>query len=99
MLTTHAITQLNQRLKNTGADITSICANLNRIAQLYKFSSVAVIVKTLDKVYFDEYTRSNGNLIVAIIRNGLITTVFLRRDYQPMTCDKLGVSEVIALPE
>jgi hypothetical protein len=39
-------------------------------------------------------TVSNGNLVVAIIRDGIVSTVMLRRENQPMTADAMRVNFV-----
>jgi hypothetical protein len=46
-----------------------------------------------DKNYYAR-RESNGNLVVAIIRKGIVCTVMLRRDNQPATPESMSVENV-----
>lgn len=72
---------------------------LGRVVQecrrLTRANSVAVLVARLDE-HRGGLIGSNGNMVWAIVRDGVVTTVMLRRDDQPATKVALHVDYVAA---
>lgn len=99
MLTTHATQRATDRMTQAGVDPTPILASAERIALAYPGISLAVRLTVLPEHHGDttsprDERDSNGNEVWAILRNGHVTTIMLRRDTQPRTTEAFGVNRV-----
>ena len=90
---THAIERLDQRVTAEEAKVAlSRCA---KAAAQYS-GSVAVICHTLNQQRGQAWgQKSNGDLVIGIIRGGHLKTVFLRRSTQTNTTSSLRVDRLV----
>lgn len=87
----HATERLMGRL--TDVDINSISDRAEYFADTHPTGSWAVLVYRCDAFMCDP-TLSNGDSVVAIIRDGRVVTLMYRRSTQPFTPEALRVDDV-----
>lgn len=99
----HAAERAIERLAQVGIDPKVITTAAQRVADMKPESDVAVLMLQLPTAWGDTATddvlvrEANGNQVWAICRHGHVTTVMLRRDYQPSTPDAFGVDIVLRI--
>lgn len=92
---THALDRLNTRL--TADERTEAIMNIEAAVEVVgRDVSMAVYAVRLN-AHRDSScdSKSNGENVVAIVRNGVVKTVMLRRDNQPRTRTALRVDKVL----
>lgn len=88
MLTHHALTRMAERF--TEQELAEATALLDRFVAEHPTGSHAVKVVTLTAVRGVAWgDKSNGDVLWAIVRDGVVMTAFLRRASQP--CDARGL--------
>lgn len=98
MKQTHAYQRVTERLTKAGFDQDTI-NKVYRVAEYLASQSTATseairllsLPKMVGEAWGDE---SNGSTVWAIVRNGHLVTIMLRRDTQPSTPKALKVSKV-----
>lgn len=97
----HGAERLAERMTDAGIPAGSQARALDffRSVAARRSDDVAVIARHREQVGQPWSDRSNGDLIVAILRGGAVSTVFLRRSTQTNTVDSLRVSAIIQVPD
>lgn len=98
MTSRHATHRMIERLVGdaglTIAEATDLCRKADGVAAVTR-KHVAVMLKRLDRqVNAHGGARSNGNRVWFILRDGVVTTVMLRRSTQPETPEAFDVEKV-----
>lgn len=94
----HAFDRVEERLTEAGFTAETR-AKFFKVADLLarasKIESEALQLLTLPAQVGQAWSdKSNGNTVVAIVRNGRLATVMLRRETQPFTAEALNVKKV-----
>ncbi len=96
----HAQQRAEERISACGRNPAEAYSLAERIARAYPRTDIAVRLMVLEGAYGDTEEdilsrMSNGNEVWAIIRQGVVTTIMLRRDNQPRTTEALRVDKVL----
>ncbi len=97
-ITTHAGDRIDTRIADAGIDPLKVRQAANFIAPKCQ-GATAILLVTLPAVHGVAWSgSSNGDQVWAIVRQGRVVTVMLRRSTQPTTPKSLRVSVVITDP-
>jgi hypothetical protein len=101
-ITSHATDRALGRLSENGIDGRAVLDRAAKVAKRFPDGSAAVLMARLDSkvgdLSGDFYGRdSNGEDVWAVVRNGRLATLMLRRKEQPATPDALRVDAVYRL--
>ena len=91
-MSNHATERMMSRL--TEAERVAVRDVVNTVREAFPRGAVAVYAHRL-AAHRDAECGSNGRNVVAISRDGRVSTVMLRRDNQPATADRLRVDRVL----
>lgn len=93
----HALERIRERL--TWAERQLCKRLLEEVVERFPKGSAAVVLMQVDprgKPWSDE---SNGDLVVGILRDGRVVTVFMRRSTQPLEPEKFDTDQVLLMCE
>lgn len=98
--TNHATERAETRIKECGLSPRKVMECASDIADKVRdYGSVAVHMTTLPESHGEYWVESNGSQVWAVIRDGRVVTLMLRREDQPGTPDRLRVDHVMRLPQ
>jgi len=98
----HAEQRAAERIIAAGRSPQEAVSLAERIARAYPRTDIAVRLMVLEGAYGDTQDdilsrMSNGDEVWAIIRQGSVTTIMLRRSNQPRTPEALRVDKVLRI--
>ncbi len=99
-LSWHAVDRASDRLRDAGMNPDDVLRLANDVARQVPRGSVAVrlacLAKSVGDLRDDVMTRaSNGDEVWAVVRDGVVRTVMLRRSTQPRDPGAFGVDRVL----
>lgn len=93
----HALDKIRERL--TPAEQQTCVRLLGELPERVPEGSAAVVLMRVEHRGTPWGEESNGDLVVAIVRDGRVVTVFLRRSSQPLVRESFDVDRVLVLCE
>lgn len=100
----HALTRAEERLIEAGLDPVKVHAKAKELAEVTSryWQSAAVLMVSLDRICGDDRDdvlsrQSNGDEVWAVLREGHVATIMLRRSNQPKRPDAFGVEKVLRM--
>ena len=83
----HALERVSQRL--VGAEADTVISNVQKAVRTHGTRSIAIIAHDLGAQRGAAWgQKSNGDLVVVVIKGGRVVTVFLRRSTQSFSCEQ-----------